>query len=340
MTNLIVVHPTFESHWPFIADDLAAAWRAEGETSLLRLAKEENRVLGAVVTDGTNVSRLIALGVGMTAACLATFPHLRELACCPAYGRAQFDDALTAALDQRGIAAYHQQSEGFWGQSVAEFALALTLCALRQIPQNYHAMLTDHEAWQRYQTSRNQGPGTLGAQFSDDLRFTNGTIAGKRVRIVGAGNIGSRYASFVHMLGAEVATWDPFASEPGFHRAGSRREYHLARLVQDAEIFAPMVPLTDSTRGVVTAAHIDALPKGCLVILATRANICDMPALRRRVLADELALGADVFDVEPVPLNDPLLGRHNVVHTPHLAGRTRDANRQWAAALLAQFYPN
>ena len=101
-----------------------------------------------------------------------------------------------------------------------------------------------------------------------------------------------------------------------------------------------MVPLTDSTRGVVTAAHIDALPKGCLVILATRANICDMPALRRRVLADELALGADVFDVEPVPLNDPLLGRHNVVHTPHLAGRTRDANRQWAAALLAQFYPN
>ena len=64
-----------------------------------------------------------------------------------------------------------------------------------------------------------------------------------------------------------------------------------------------------------------------------------MAAIRRRVLADEVALAADVFDVEPVPLDDPLLGRHNVVHTPHLAGRTRDANRQWAADLLAQFRP-
>jgi phosphoglycerate dehydrogenase-like enzyme len=110
--------------------------------------------------------------------------------------------------------------------------------------------------------------------------------------------------------------------------------------VKDAEIFAPMLPLTDSTRGLVTAEHIDALPQGCLVVLATRAHICDMNALRRRVLAGQLALAADVFDVEPLPLNDPLLGRHNVVHTPHLAGRTRDANFQWADDLLAQFEPD
>ena len=55
------------------------------------------------------------------------------------------------------------------------------------------------------------------------------------------------------------------------------------------------------------------------------------------MLADELALAADVFDVEPLPFGDPLLGRDNVVHTPHLAGRTVDANVAWAQALLAQF---
>ena len=78
---------------------------------------------------------------------------------------------------------------------------------------------------------------------------------------------------------------------------------------------------------------------GCLVVLVTRADICDMPTLRRRVLADELALAADVFDIEPLPLDDPLLGRHNVVHTPHNAGRTRQANERWAEALLVQFTP-
>ena len=65
-----------------------------------------------------------------------------------------------------------------------------------------------------------------------------------------------------------------------------------------------------------------------------------MPTLRARVLADELSLAADVWDVEPLPLDDLLLGRHNVVHTPHNAGRTLDANRAWAETLAAQFLPS
>ena len=100
-----------------------------------------------------------------------------------------------------------------------------------------------------------------------------------------------------------------------------------------------MLPLTEQTRGLVTAEHIAALPRGTLVVLVTRAGICDMAALRRRVLADELSLAADVFDVEPLPLNDPLIGRHNVVHTPHNAGRTQHANEQWAEMLLVKFLP-
>jgi phosphoglycerate dehydrogenase-like enzyme len=73
--------------------------------------------------------------------------------------------------------------------------------------------------------------------------------------------------------------------------------------------------------------------------MVTRARICDTEAIRRRVLADELALAADVFDVEPLPLNDPLLGRHNVVHTPHNAGRTKEANFSYVKALADQFLP-
>ncbi len=98
-----------------------------------------------------------------------------------------------------------------------------------------------------------------------------------------------------------------------------------------------MMPLVDATRGIVSAAHVDALPKGCLVVVVTRMGIIDAPALRRRVLANELALAADVFDIEPLPFDDPLLGRDNVVHTPHLAGRTVDANIAWAQAVLEQF---
>jgi len=201
----------------------------------------------------------------------------------------------------------------------------------------HHEILTNLAPWDYQPTDGIGQPGKRGAQFGDEPRFTNGTIADKRVRIVGAGNIASRYARFTRMLGADVAAWDPYASDPCFHLAGTRREQHLEQLLHDAEIFAPMVPLTESTQGLVTREHLLALPQGCLVVLVTRAQICDMPTLRERVLANELSLAADVWDVEPLPLDDPLLGRANVVHTPHNAGRTIHANQQFAEHLAAKF---
>jgi phosphoglycerate dehydrogenase-like enzyme len=336
MTSLIVVHPDFDATWPFAADHLRTLLAAQGSADLIRIDHADRRPLGQLVLRPEGVTRLVALAVPVTDACLTRFDELREAVFQGAYSQS-FDQ--TKLLAARGVRVYTQPSEGFWGQSVAEFALALTLCGLRRIPQLHHAIQISQTPWDYSPPDQQGRPGARGAQYGDDTRFANGTIAGKRVRIVGVGNIASRYASFAHMLGADVAAWDPFASEPCFHRAGARKEWYLDRLVGDAEIFAPMLPLTDASRGIVTAAHIRALPQGCLVVLATRASICDMPALRARVLADELALAADVFDIEPLPLDDPLLGRHNVVHTPHNAGRTRHANEQWARALFEQFEP-
>jgi phosphoglycerate dehydrogenase-like enzyme len=338
MSSLIVVHPTFEATWPFVADHLHALWHQQDEAQFIRLQHDETRAVHELGIDVSKVERLVSLCVPAIAETVQHMPALKEAAILREYGPLK-DNALEEALKARGVRIYQQRSEGFWGESVSEFGLALTLCALRRIPQTYAEMIHAHEVWDYSPAGGIGKPGQRGYQFGDDTRFTNGTVEGKRVRIVGAGNIASRYASFMHMLGADVAAWDPFASEPSFHRAGSRREHHLERLVRDAEIFAPMLPLTESTRGLVTRDHIFALPKGCLVVMVTRALICDMSALRERVLNDEIALAADVFDVEPLPLDDPLLGRQNVVHTPHNAGRTRDANLRWAEMLAEQFLP-
>ena len=334
MSSAIVVHPDFDRIWPFAADHFHHLWQAQGDGTFLRLQPEETRPLGEIVPHPEQITRLVSLNLPVTQQCFTRFSALREAVFTP-----RLPAALQDALQTAGVRLYEHPSEGFWGQSVAEFGLALTLCGLRRIPQTHHEIITDQAPWD-YSPPGNRGqPGARGQQFGDDPHFVNGTVEGKRVRIVGAGNIASRYASFVHMLGADVAAWDPFAGEPCFHRSGARKEWHLDQLVKEADIFVPMVPLTEQTRGIVTAAHILALPQGCLVVLVTRANICDMPTLRRRVLADELSLAADVWDVEPLPADDPLLGRHNVVHTPHNAGRTRDANRQWAEKLAVQFDP-
>jgi phosphoglycerate dehydrogenase-like enzyme len=332
--SIIVVHPDFDRTWPWAADHFRDLWEAQGQTEFLRLAPYDARPLGEIVADPTGITRLVALNVPVTLECAARMPALREVVISP-WPSTEVGEALATA----GVRTYVQPSEGFWGQSVAEFALALTICGLRRIPQLHSAIVTSTQPWDYAPPDDVGQPGGRGQQFGDDPNFANGTVEGKRIRVVGAGNIASRYASFVHELGADVAAWDPFASEPCFHRSGARRELRLGGLVHDADIFAPMVPLTDETRGLVRREHLLALPRGCLVVLVTRAAVCDMPTLRGRVLADELGLAADVWDAEPLPLDDPLLGRHNAVHTPHNAGRTREANLAWAQNLAVQFDP-
>ena len=334
--SIIVVHSDFDRTWPWAADHFRVLWKAQGQTEFIRLAPDDGRPVCEIVADPVGVTRVVALNVPVTVECPARMLALREAVFSPEPS-IEVGDALAAA----GVRTYVQPSEGFWGQSVAEFALALTLCGLRRIPQLHRAILiTSPQPWDYAPPSGVGRPGARGQPFGDDPNFANGTVEGKRIRVVGAGNVASRYASFVHKLGADVAAWDPFASEPCVHRTGARRELRLDSLFHDADIFAPMVPLTDETRGLVKREHLLSLPRGCLVFLVTRAAVCDMPTLRERVLADELALAADVWDVEPPPLDDPLLGRHNVVHTPHNAGRTREANLAWAENLAAQFDPS
>ncbi|ANE45219.1 2-hydroxyacid dehydrogenase [Paenibacillus swuensis] len=326
MRTVIIVHPDFDRIWPYTADRLSQLLQRLGHVSFIRLQQDSNSILAEVVPEPSTVTKLIILAVTVTEQDLTYFTALKEIYIGEGPYGAQPSQEIAAKLKEMGIFQYVQPSAGYWAQSVSEFALGLTIAALRRIPQAHMEIIGNLNAWDFPLE-----------QFSDDPNFVNGTIEGKKVRMIGAGNIASRYASFVRFLGADVAAWDPFASEASFHRAGSRKEWHLEKLAHDADIFVPMVPLTPDTEGLVTAEIIRALPKGCLIILVTRAGICDTNELRRRVLADEISLAADVFDLEPLPLHDPLLNRHNVVHTPHIAGRTKDANIRWAEMLAEQF---
>lgn len=332
--SAIIVGERFGRVWPLSANHFQKLWREQGELEYIQTSTD--RTASELVADPASITRLIVLNIPFTLQCEAAFANLQEVSIYSAYEPIH-NDAIEL-LKKRGVHIYHHRSEGFWGQSVAEFGLALTMCGLRRIPQLHHTIMTDTSPWSQF-WPEGSAVSPTGEQYLDDARFANGTVSGKRIRIVGAGNIASRYAKFTSMLGADVAAWDPYAPETAFHLANSRRVHHLSELLHDAEIFAPMVPLLPTTEGIITAKHIHALPKGCLVVLVTRAGICDMNAIRERVLADEISLAADVFDIEPLSVDDPLIGRHNVVHTPHYAGRTAHANEQFAKMLLDQFIP-
>lgn len=334
MSRTIVVGPLFEDVWPLAADHLRELWDEDGPVDFHRLDETPEQVT-TIIENPEQVTELAALGVPVTDADIDALTGL-ESAFVMTDSMYGVNESVHERLNERGVAVHDHTNEGFWARSVAEFGLGLTIDALRQIPQKHARMIESHEPWDLDQLD-NEFPGARGHQFADDPQFTNGTVAGTRVRVAGVGNIGSTYVDAVDSLGADVAAYDPYADEPCFHRTGAQQVHSLETLVGDAEVFVPTVPLTDATEGLITSDLIHSLPDGCVVILITRAGVVDMDAVRERVLNDEIALAADVWDEEPLALDDPLLDRHNVVHTPHIAGRTRDANQTWAELLDAHF---
>lgn len=211
-----------------------------------------------------------------------------------------------------------------WGPSVAECGLALILSALRRVPLWHQRVIDGFRPWDFPYV-----------QFCDDDRFVNGTVGGKTVGLLGAGEIGGRLSQYCAAMGARVRVHDPFRTAERFAAIGAE-PVSLAELME-SDILVIATPDTPSVTNLVTREHVKTLRPGTLVVTLTRAAAIDVTALRERVLADELAWAADVYDVEPLPPGDPVIGRDNVVHLPHIAGRTKDANHAVADLIADDF---
>ena len=318
--------PELERAWPFVPARLVERLGPLGEVDVVQLER------GAALSDHADLSAVdgVALfGGQLTEACAARAPNLKVVGCnTDNTGRGLPLPALRA----RGIPVI--DTTRAWGQSVAEVALALALAALRRIPQ-WHMEMARGEPSFRYEAT----------QYCDATGFANGELGTKRVGVIGLGQIGGRIARWCAALVADAAGdhlrgwvvgYDPFLPS-GVAESWGVRRVDVDVLVDESDVVFVAVPPTPSAKHLLDEARITRLRRGALVVVATRAHAVDMAALRRRLLANELCAAFDVYDVEPLPMDDPLRGRPNVVHTPHIAGRTRDANVRTADLIADDF---
>ena len=212
-----------------------------------------------------------------------------------------------------------------WAPSVAECTLTLALNALRMIPQWHKRMAAGERLW-HYKF----------AQFCDNPNFVNGTLGTKTVGVMGLGQIGGRVALWCRALGSRVLGYDPFISKEKLDELGVE-PVEMDDLVAVCDVVFVTIPPTPSAEKILSRDRIGRLRKGALVVITTRAHAVDMAALRERIIANELAGAFDVYDVEPLPEDDLLRNRPNVIHTPHIAGRTRDANLMVAEVIADDF---
>ena len=145
-------------------------------------------------------------------------------------------------------------------------------------------------------------------------------VAGKTMTIVGLGDIGRTIAGAARALGMRVLG----VSRSGRRVPGVARVYRLPRLrraLAEADVVVVVLPLTQTTRGLVDAGALAAMKPTAWLFNIGRGAVVDeaalIAALRERRVGGAVL---DVFATEPLPPEHPFWTLDNVVVTPHISG--------------------
>ena len=210
------------------------------------------------------------------------------------------------AASRLGIAVANMP--GANAASVAEGAVLLMLAALRRLPELDRVT-------------------RAGAGWPSDpsLGETVRDIGSCTVGLIGYGNIAKRVEAIVTAMGADVlhtSTGDD--GQPGWRA--------LPDLLAASDIVSLHLPLTADTSKLLDAAALALMKPGAVIVNTSRGPIIDEDALVDALRGGRLAAaGLDVFAVEPIPADNPLLGLDNVVLTPHVTWYTVDTMRRYLA---------
>ena len=142
-------------------------------------------------------------------------------------------------------------------------------------------------------------------------------IFGKKVLVVGAGNVGTECAKRFSAFGARVRGVDLFTREDPYYEKIS----HLSELkaeLADADVIVLTLPLTNETKHLFGKDAFDNMKKGAVLVNIARGAVVDTDALIDALRTERLS-GAvlDVFEEEPLSETSPLWSMENVIVTPH-----------------------
>jgi D-3-phosphoglycerate dehydrogenase len=224
-----------------------------------------------------------------------------------------YDQIDVDAASARGIQVVY--TPGANTQSVAEHVFALMIGLSRHFPK----MMA----------------GLTAGNYHVRTSMTGREIAGKSLGIIGFGRIGRRVGEIAHVgFGMKVVYHDlvPAPTEVE-QRAGATRA-SLSDVLRTSEYVTLHVPLDHTTRTMINRETLALMRKDSILINTCRGPVVDEGAVAEALDAGKLwGYGADVFTIEPPPAGHPLIGRPDVMLTPHSAAQTEEGLRTMAITI-------
>lgn len=208
------------------------------------------------------------------------------------------------AATRRGITVFNAPFSNT--RSVAELVLAEAILLLRGVPSKNAA--AHRGEWQK----------TAANAFE---------IRGKKLGIIGYGNIGMQLGVIAEGLGMQVQFYDTSNKLP---LGNARQVPSLNQLLASSDVVSLHVPESPATQNLIGAAQLAQMPAGSILINASRGTVVDIDALADALQSGALGgAGVDVFPLEPRSNDDefmsPLRRFDNTFLTPHIGGSTTEA---------------
>ena len=222
-----------------------------------------------------------------------------------------FDTVDAAACDERGIAV--TITPGTNHDSVAEHALAMMMALSRGFPGR-DLLVREGRPWTKTPLPR---------------------FAGRTVGIVGMGRIGKALAMRLPSLQVHTLAYEPFPDHQ-FMEEHAVELTDLDDLLRRSDIVSLHVPVTDRTKGMINRETLARMKPGAILVNTARGALVVEDDLHQALVDGRLAAaGLDVFEQEPAPLGNPLLGLDNVLLSPHAAGIDEAAHHD-STVMVAQ----
>jgi phosphoglycerate dehydrogenase-like enzyme len=149
-------------------------------------------------------------------------------------------------------------------------------------------------------------------------------LQGRTLGIIGLGHSGRELARLVAPFEMRILAYSPHA-EPGQAAALGVRLTSLEEVMRESDFVSIHAHLTPDTRQMIGAAELALMKPTAYLVNIARGEIVDQAALTGALRARRIAgAGLDVYEVEPLPADDPLIGLDNVILTPHWSASTAD----------------
>jgi phosphoglycerate dehydrogenase-like enzyme len=149
------------------------------------------------------------------------------------------------------------------------------------------------------------------------------TLFGRRLGLVGLGEIGSAVASRARAFGMKVIYYQRRRLGPDDERARGVQYSSLVELCAASDFVSLHVPDTPETVHLMDAAHLSLMASTSYLVNVSRGRVVDETALAQALQDGRIAgAGLDVFECEPLPVDSALLRTPNVILTPHIASGT------------------